>query len=403
MTEQSLDHLVPSQHLPSLSPLPRHSQLQASLDRLQRLIAPHQVVIDLTSTYLDRERSIEDAIDLDDFELTYARQWLERLVSVGSRQLARAEDEVEMAEWEGLMQDGSCVLARLMGGSASGGSEQVFILPSPVEKDDGPLRIHIQETTLLSNSTGFRTWGSAILLAQSIASRPFDYFPSMDSRSPSHGKGPLRVLELGSGTGLVGLTVVGTLSTLRVRSRIDLTDFEEGVLSNLCRNLEKLRPSIDSEILECHISKLDWSDYQSKGSTRPHAPDYGRASYDLIFAADVIYEPQHVELIHATISALLRRPGTGLEGGGTFHLALPLRSTHGLEMHAFEKAFPRRPEGSTAEMEEGAMRLVIDHEESVIAEKGDDGFGSGSGSGSVGGKGGGKGVEEYRLVRIRWG
>ncbi|SCZ96842.1 BZ3500_MvSof-1268-A1-R1_Chr4-1g06775 [Microbotryum saponariae] len=409
MTEQASDHLIPSQHLPTLSPYPPPSQLRTSLDRLQRLVAPHQIIFDLRSTSSGLKPSLnQDLATLDAFELTYTRQWLERLVSLGSRRLVLVEDEEEVLEWEGLVEDGSYVLGRLMGGSASGGSEQVFLLPSPLGQEFEPLRIRIRETTLLSNSTGFRTWGSATLLAQRIASNPFDYLPTttttMTTSSDSEPVAAVRILELGSGTGLVGLTLIATLSALGIRSKVDLTDHEDSVLDNLRRNSDRFSTEEldeEEEVVGSRVSKLDWSDHQSAlGSIRSHSKEGGRKVYDLIVAADVIYEPDHVGLIHSTVAALLRQPDprsttTRFGEGGTFHLALPLRSTHGLEMEAFEKTFPRVSSERDGREESGggggeAWRLAVVSEELIRAEKGDDGFESGNG------------VEEYRLVRIRW-
>ncbi|KDE02373.1 hypothetical protein MVLG_07061 [Microbotryum lychnidis-dioicae p1A1 Lamole] len=408
MTEQPPGHLIPSQHLPTLSPHPPPSQLRTSLDRLQRLVAPHQIIIDLRSTSSGLQPSLnQDLATLDAFELNYARQWLERLVSLGSRRLVLVEDEEEAAEWEGLVEGGSYVLGRLMGGSASGGFEQVFLLPSPLGQEFEPLRIRIRETTLLSNSTGFRTWASATLLAQRIASNPFDYLPTTTATttttiSDSEPVAAVQILELGSGTGLVGLTLIATLSVLGIRSEVDLTDHEDSVLENLRRNLDRFsREGLDEEaVVGGRVSKLDWSDHQSdSGLIRCHTKEEGRKVFDLIVAADVIYEPDHVELIHSTVAAFLRQPdprSTRFEEGGTFHLALPLRSTHGLEMETFKKTFPRVSSERNGRKESGggggggAWRLAIGDDKLIRAENGDDGLGSGNG------------VQEYRLVRIRW-
>lgn len=94
------------------------------------------------------------------------------------------------------------------------------------------------------------------------------------------------------------------------------------------------------------VAKLDWADFVP--SSEAEGEGEGERAYDIIFAADVVYEPSHVSLVHATIAALLRFPSPGAVPPAC-HLVLPLRPTHVTEHTAFDRLFPSNREGGTGE------------------------------------------------------
>lgn len=257
-------------------------------------------------------------------------------------------------------------------------------MPIPTSAANHNLGIKIRDTTLLSSDTGFRTWGAAPLISRLISLYPLSFFPN---------PGSSRVLELGSGTGLVGLTVAAVLGRMGRTASVDLTDFTEVILENLQHNLT-LNPDLLAEASQVtiNVSKLDWSDFLPS----PHSLlALTTQRYDTIFASDVIFEPPHISLIHATISSLLSFPAAIRTSSPTVHLILPLRSTHTFETSAFLNKFSvtlsqEDIEWSSTRGEGKEWRLILVQREEI---RGGDGFSRT------------KGVEEMRrywVCKIGW-
>ena len=72
-----------------------------------------------------------------------------------------------------------------------------------------------------------QTWGSSILLARRILNFPNYFLPTLKADRP------LRILELGAGTGVVSLALVQSPLALLKDARIDATDYHPDVLANL--------------------------------------------------------------------------------------------------------------------------------------------------------------------------
>lgn len=88
------------------------------------------------------------------------------------------------------------------------------------------LEIELVEPTLTGDNVGHKTWLSAYLLARHLPVmieklHPHPH-PSVQSLIPNPSR-PMRILELGSGTGLVGITAAALLPHAHVR----LTDLPE--------------------------------------------------------------------------------------------------------------------------------------------------------------------------------
>lgn len=174
----------------------------------------------------------------------------------------------------------------------------------------------------------------------------------------------LRVLELGSGTGLVGFAASATLKALGFADAlIHLSDWESTVLENLSFNLEANK-SILLPTTEVH--HLDWSSFTS--SPPPLIEQNNR--YDVILGADVIYEPSHLPWIYATVSSLLDFPDSSSPSivDPTFYLIIPLRETLTYEHDNFELFFSK---GATVG---GHWKLVTKERKELL---GNDGFGRG--------------------------
>jgi predicted nicotinamide N-methyase len=125
--------------------------------------------------------------------------------------------------------------------------------------------------------------------------------------------GELRVLELGAGTGLVGIAAACIWKT-----QVHLTDLPE-IVPNLQHNADQ-----NSELVQrfggaLSVLALDWSDVAN-------APRFKSQQYSVILAADPLYSAEHPKLLAETIGRWLRRTPDA-----RFIVELPLREGYSEE------------------------------------------------------------------------
>ncbi|GAA5921123.1 hypothetical protein JCM1841_002427 [Sporobolomyces salmonicolor] len=368
-----------SRFLPSLHPVPPVATVLSVFHQLDDNFDPSNVVIDLREPLeYPQDRSGDAGLepeeetnrDRDEFELNFARNWLQLVISVGTKQIGKGDDGA--MEWEKAIDLASRLLAAMAGPSASGDGVKTYLLPFPPRLPPlhppidattlafptppptrppstvpsspihSPLSLKIHDGTLLGATTGHRTWASAPILARRFAISPFSFFrPS----SILH-NGPLRVLELGAGTGLVGLSVLAVLDALCIPSTVVLSDGgEPGVMDNLRLNAARFTEEHPDCIVSSEVQEIRWDDHlPSPAGKGVSLPDHAR--FDLVFGADLVYEPAHAELLYAAAAAHLRFPGPDPDRSHSstpkpaFHLVLPLRRTHATESRAVETIFP---------------------------------------------------------------
>ena len=133
----------------------------------------------------------------------------------------------------------------------------------------------------------------------------------------------LRVLELGSGTG------IGGLAAAALGASVILTDLPE-VLPLLAANCTANRTVINSAGGTAIARAADWADVwgtMASHSAAPPEPSQEARDFDLVIAADVLYQPSHAQLdALATALAQLTRDAGGSNGG--VRLLLVHKSRH---------------------------------------------------------------------------
>ncbi|CAF9925011.1 MAG: hypothetical protein HETSPECPRED_005720 [Heterodermia speciosa] len=218
------------------------------------------------------------------------------LTSIISNELLWIEDEDDRERvWEAA----SARLSERSGRTAQSNLSRTFLIPRPLPSTS-PIHITLLEPSLTGDNLGHKTWLSAYLLARRLPS----LLPTLFPINP-----PLHILELGAGTGLLGLTVAALLP----QAAVHLTDLP-AIIPNLVQNTHvngHLFASAPS------VGVLDWS--ESASTNKQH---------DLILASDPLYSPQHPAWLVGTISRQL-----STKRDAKVVMELPLRDAYLGEVH----------------------------------------------------------------------
>lgn len=148
----------------------------------------------------------------------------------------------------------------------------------------GDFTIKIHEPALTSDNLGLKTWASSYMLAKRLSS--FDLEIAEDKK----------ILELGSGTGLVGIAAAHIL-----RAPIVLTDLPE-IVPNLQSNAQLNVKSIEAWKGGVETAVLDWSEPRA---LQLESTAVMPTCFPIILAADSIYGPDHPAMLVRTIKVWL--------------------------------------------------------------------------------------------------
>ncbi|CAO1614925.1 unnamed protein product [Parajaminaea phylloscopi] len=441
---------VPTRDLPRWRPQPSLDDVAEGLRRLSLAAGlGRQRQVDLCPDSRDVESCSVQGSDAElqdsegsnveeEFEARFARSWLTQAIS-----------STWLQEQPSTQEQAAEILAALCGRPASTADVTAF-------KFSPNLRVLIQDSPVTADALGNRTWGAAPLLARRLVSQYLS--ESRDVASCS--RRSQTVLELGAGTGLVGLALAAAARSSERPMHMDLTDYHPHVIANLTCNV-RLNGLNEERSASCtRVSRLDWQAVhenhvkalqgttgeplaqdspQRYVSTAQTLPEVGKAggqpravripsfdegehpeAYDVIIAADCVYDVNHPAWIRSVAQRYLRRPkpdspdpslvrtlnphGVEDHSGGTLYLISPIRATHTAEIEAITAAFPAsassQPRSShpSASESEAQLRIV-----SQVDETGYDDFGPlslnlGMQSGSAK-----RGLKTtYRTFVVRW-
>jgi predicted nicotinamide N-methyase len=210
-------------------------------------------------------------------------RYLTSIVSSGLQWIH--DDEAKEDIWN----KASARLSERSGRTAMGAMSRKFQIPSPT----GSFELDIHEPALTGDDLGLKTWAASYLLAKRLH--------TFSIPSPIIGR-RLQVLELGSGTGLVGLAMAG------LGADVVLTDLPS-IHTNLARNTESNASIIAQNGGSARTGVLDWT----KPTICELTPGVGDGSknkesmskFPLILAADSLYSPEHPHMLVDTIEAWL--------------------------------------------------------------------------------------------------
>ncbi|KAJ7698682.1 S-adenosyl-L-methionine-dependent methyltransferase [Mycena rosella] len=244
-----------------------------------------------------------DELRADPFERAFAIRWITGLVGrIDDPTVDDPAVDPDDAR-ERLLDEATALLVLF---SNRDDEEEYAVTRSFSFPSDGPsINIELNDAPLSNSdhtSVGLQSWGSAIILAERLCAAPASFGLVA---AP-----PLRVLELGAGTGLLSIAVAKLLP----RATVLATDYHPAILANLTANLRTNfpAPAAPARVAAC---ALDWA-----------CPAPLGAPFDVVLAADVVYHPDHARWIRDCVARVLRRPG-GSDAGGVFHLIVPLRQS----------------------------------------------------------------------------
>lgn len=181
------------------------------------------------------------------------------------------------------------------------------------------LNLSIHEPALSEDNLGLKTWAASFLLAQRLPLLKNTLLAAVESESP--------ILELGSGTGLVGLAAAAVFQCNAL-----LTDLP-AIVPNLARNVLTNVDVIAEHNGSAQAAILDWT---SPGTILPVSsvmigldanqdppPSQPKHSFTMIMAADPIYSSSHPTLLVNAIMYHLSR-----ESGSKVVIEIPLREAY---------------------------------------------------------------------------
>lgn len=192
-------------------------------------------------------------------------------------------------EKEALWDEASRRLAERCGRAGMGEITRRWPLESQAS---APFELIIREPPITGDCLGFKTWGSSYLLAQSLGKIAGDSLSHV--LQSGHPNQSFDVLELGSGTGLLGMAAAAIW-----QANVVLTDLPD-IVTNLAYNVEINRPTVEALGGRIDSGALIW------GSDEGSAERFARKNqFKIVLAADPLYDDDHPELLSSAIRAQL--------------------------------------------------------------------------------------------------
>lgn len=210
------------------------------------------------------------------------------------------------------------------------------------KEQDTAVEIEIHEPPMTSDNLGLKTWASSYVLARKWHALRDDL-----PLSQHGGANEDRILELGAGTGLVGIAAAVVLGTTVI-----LTDLPE-IVPNLERNANSNKLIVKAKKGSTQTAVLDWtkpadvvfSDQDHQGLDQRQSAEPASAVSDIstgeggqglsvpvIVAADPIYSTDHPRLLAQAVAFHLHRAASS-----RVVVTIPIREAYAAERADFRK------------------------------------------------------------------
>ncbi|GJN70432.1 hypothetical protein PLIIFM63780_002975 [Purpureocillium lilacinum] len=170
------------------------------------------------------------------------------------------------------------------------GSEASSSNPTALMASYEPFELIIREPALTGDSLGFKTWGSSYVLAQHLprlgATSLFKFFDE------SLGHSPPSVVELGSGTGLLGLAAAALWKV-----PVALSDLPN-IVPNLKHNAEANSALVEARGGSLTVGPLTWGGDEDEIDQELFGTPF---QFKIVLAADPLYDDEHPALLASAI------------------------------------------------------------------------------------------------------
>ncbi|KAL1303330.1 hypothetical protein AAFC00_006731 [Neodothiora populina] len=174
----------------------------------------------------------------------------------------------------------------------------------------GGIEVKITEPNLTADNLPLETWASSWVMASQLHKLDIK-MPSRTSATElgtSNGDGvtasdePVAIIELGAGTGLVGLTAAHEWNAPVILT--DLAPIVPGLQANISLN-ERLLSSCSKASATC--GTLDWNDPTALTLSDGTTTISSRRKATVLLAADTVYSEEHPELLEKVVVEWLAR------------------------------------------------------------------------------------------------
>ncbi|KAI8872248.1 hypothetical protein GQ42DRAFT_153797 [Ramicandelaber brevisporus] len=200
------------------------------------------------------------------------------------------------------------------------------------------IEIKLRDASFAEADLGAMTWGASRLFAKMMDNPPDELVPYLEACRDKD------ILELGTGTGLAGISLAACLSQRQQSPQsITLTDYHDGVLQNAKMNVEA---NIDESVQQrVRLAKLDWKRLASDDtaavtdeSTNSVFPELdGDSKFDVIIGADVVYSLEMATLVPRVINHHLASRHSSGNLCPFALIILPKRDRHDADIDSFEQ------------------------------------------------------------------
>ena len=283
-----------------------------------------------------------DFLRADPLERSFAINWLTGFIIRSDKWISSSNSESDSEERSDILDQAIALLSAFTSVDEETEVALTRTFSFPLTTSDSTskkkeIQVELNDAPLSKEdhtSVGLQSWGSSILLAERICLQPSLFSLTMPTDVTIINTRPLRILELGAGTGMLSIVAAKILQSHKPAPEIIATDYHPEVLDNLTKNVVTNFPKQHPNAIT--IKYLDWeSPLYQEPLDRP---------FDVILAADVIYHPEHAKWIKQCVEKLLVRPSDSdttrssssisgnsfpcnRRGGGVFWLIIPVRST----------------------------------------------------------------------------